>query len=104
MAAGKSGGSSGELAFLEGTSMSAMAGPPGSGNTGTGGPWPPDIRLFARGRFGGRRGWGVGAAGAMSGREWAARAPARRPWVRAAGAGPGRREGGWVGREPELHA
>lgn len=37
MAAGKSGGSSGEIAFLEGTSMSALAGL-GWGNTGTYGP------------------------------------------------------------------
>lgn len=54
MAAGKSGGSSGEITFLEGTSMSALAGGWGVGMKIQENVLPssPDIRLFTLGSLG----------------------------------------------------
>lgn len=104
MAAGKSGGSSGELAFLEGTSMSALAGPPGPGNTEHG---ARDPRILDGSRGVGSEGGGGGGRGApgrcrggngLRGRRLGGRGCERPGPVRA-----GERAGG-SGREPGLHA
>lgn len=82
MAAGKSGGSAGEITFLEGTSVSALAG----GGVGKYRKvWPPGLRIFSYSHWvgGGRqRHWGAGAAGAMAGRECVASALGSSPPVR----------------------
>lgn len=91
MAAGKSGGSSGEITFLEGTSMSAFAGGWGVGMKIQENVLPssPDIRLFTLGRFGG--GGGVGGRG-LPGRWWGGSALGSSPSVLGAWPGAGKAE------------
>lgn len=86
MAAGKSGGSAGEITFLEGTSISA---PAGGGMGKYRKVWPPGLRIFSYSHWvgvgGGGGGRGTGGRGLLG--RWRGGNVLRARWVRVRGCG-----------------